>query len=153
MITVLVTCRILNLHLISNKTYFNKMCIVDINIALLFYCASSVWPALVHWTLKLNKTLLSEYANTRTEVCCAVRFEMKQIKMKLFFCVWLCSHCSRICLSDVLNLCVVSEDRIRNGCKKIMKSRQVSTQGRLDTFFTVTGSISSKRKVGCNDWN
>uniref|UniRef100_A0A671NP84 Flap endonuclease 1 n=1 Tax=Sinocyclocheilus anshuiensis TaxID=1608454 RepID=A0A671NP84_9TELE len=39
-----------------------------------------------------------------------------------------------------------SEDRIRNGCKKIMKSRQGSTQGRLDTFFTVTGSISSKRK-------
>lgn len=42
---------------------------------------------------------------------------------------------------------IASEDRIRNGCKKIMKSRQGSTQGRLDTFFTVTGSISSKRKV------
>uniref|UniRef100_A0A3B4EN55 Flap endonuclease 1 n=1 Tax=Pygocentrus nattereri TaxID=42514 RepID=A0A3B4EN55_PYGNA len=40
-----------------------------------------------------------------------------------------------------------NEDRIRNGCKKIMKSRQGSTQGRLDTFFTVTGSLSSKRKV------
>ncbi|RXN28247.1 flap endonuclease 1 [Labeo rohita] len=40
-----------------------------------------------------------------------------------------------------------SEDRICNGCKKIMKSRQGSTQGRLDTFFTVTGSISFKRKV------
>ncbi|MFT7816039.1 flap endonuclease 1 [Arapaima gigas] len=39
-----------------------------------------------------------------------------------------------------------SEDRIRNGCKKILKSRQGSTQGRLDTFFTVTGSLSSKRK-------
>ncbi|XP_076147193.1 flap endonuclease 1 isoform X2 [Alosa pseudoharengus] len=39
-----------------------------------------------------------------------------------------------------------SEERIRNGCKKIMKSRQGSTQGRLDTFFTVTGSLSSKRK-------
>ncbi|KAJ8374892.1 hypothetical protein SKAU_G00054720 [Synaphobranchus kaupii] len=39
-----------------------------------------------------------------------------------------------------------SEDRIRNGCKKIMKSRQGSTQGRLDSFFTVTGSLSSKRK-------
>ncbi|XP_028826189.1 flap endonuclease 1 isoform X2 [Denticeps clupeoides] len=38
-----------------------------------------------------------------------------------------------------------SEDRIRNGCKKILKSRQGSTQGRLDTFFTVTGSLSSKR--------
>lgn len=41
-----------------------------------------------------------------------------------------------------------SEERIRNGCKKIMKSRQGSTQGRLDTFFSVTGSLSSKRKVG-----
>lgn len=39
-----------------------------------------------------------------------------------------------------------SEDRIRNGCKKILKSRQGSTQGRLDSFFTVTGSLSSKRK-------
>uniref|UniRef100_A0A3Q3MXP1 Flap endonuclease 1 n=1 Tax=Mastacembelus armatus TaxID=205130 RepID=A0A3Q3MXP1_9TELE len=39
-----------------------------------------------------------------------------------------------------------SEDRIRNGCKKIMKSRQGSTQGRLDSFFSVTGSLSTKRK-------
>ncbi|XP_069044219.1 flap endonuclease 1 [Lepisosteus oculatus] len=39
-----------------------------------------------------------------------------------------------------------SEDRIRNGCRKIAKSRQGSTQGRLDSFFTVTGSLSSKRK-------
>ncbi|KAK6293216.1 hypothetical protein J4Q44_G00367170 [Coregonus suidteri] len=39
-----------------------------------------------------------------------------------------------------------SEDRIKNGCKKIMKSRQGSTQGRLDSFFTITGSLSSKRK-------
>uniref|UniRef100_A0A4W5JUE2 Flap endonuclease 1 n=1 Tax=Hucho hucho TaxID=62062 RepID=A0A4W5JUE2_9TELE len=39
-----------------------------------------------------------------------------------------------------------SEDRIKNGCKKILKSRQGSTQGRLDTFFTITGSLSSKRK-------
>uniref|UniRef100_A0A8C6TFE1 Flap endonuclease 1 n=1 Tax=Neogobius melanostomus TaxID=47308 RepID=A0A8C6TFE1_9GOBI len=39
-----------------------------------------------------------------------------------------------------------SEDRMRNGFKKIIKSRQGSTQGRLDSFFTVTGSLSSKRK-------
>lgn len=40
-----------------------------------------------------------------------------------------------------------SEDRIRNGIKKIRKSRQGSTQGRLDNFFKVTGSLSSlKRK-------
>uniref|UniRef100_A0A3Q3D5L2 Flap endonuclease 1 n=1 Tax=Hippocampus comes TaxID=109280 RepID=A0A3Q3D5L2_HIPCM len=39
-----------------------------------------------------------------------------------------------------------SEDRIRNGCKKIVKSRQGSTQGRLDAFFSVSGSLSSKRK-------
>uniref|UniRef100_A0A8C6TC06 XPG-I domain-containing protein n=1 Tax=Neogobius melanostomus TaxID=47308 RepID=A0A8C6TC06_9GOBI len=39
-----------------------------------------------------------------------------------------------------------SEDRMRSGFKKIIKSRQGSTQGRLDSFFTVTGSLSSKRK-------
>uniref|UniRef100_A0A8C2XSC6 Flap endonuclease 1 n=1 Tax=Cyclopterus lumpus TaxID=8103 RepID=A0A8C2XSC6_CYCLU len=39
-----------------------------------------------------------------------------------------------------------SEDRMRNGCKKILKSRQGSTQGRLDSFFSITGSLSSKRK-------
>uniref|UniRef100_A0A673B9S6 Flap endonuclease 1 n=1 Tax=Sphaeramia orbicularis TaxID=375764 RepID=A0A673B9S6_9TELE len=44
-----------------------------------------------------------------------------------------------------------SEDRIRNGFKKIMKSRQGSTQGRLDSFFTVTGSLSSKRKYIITD--
>ncbi|XP_078536734.1 flap endonuclease 1 [Lissotriton helveticus] len=41
-----------------------------------------------------------------------------------------------------------SEDRIRNGAKKLAKNRQGATQGRLDDFFKVTGSISStKRKV------
>lgn len=41
-----------------------------------------------------------------------------------------------------------SEDRIRNGAKKLTKNRHGSTQGRLDDFFKVTGSISStKRKV------
>lgn len=53
--------------------------------------------------------------------------------------------CRRFNTSYVL--CLGSEERIRNGAKKIMKSRQGSTQGRLDTFFTITGSISSKRKV------
>ena len=42
-----------------------------------------------------------------------------------------------------------SEDRIRNGVKRILKSRQGATQGRLDTFFkpiaTVTAGV--KRKV------
>lgn len=47
----------------------------------------------------------------------------------------------------IICVSVRSEDRIRNGCKKILKSRQGSTQGRLDSFFTVTGSLSSKRKV------
>ncbi|XP_043914536.1 flap endonuclease 1 [Protopterus annectens] len=40
-----------------------------------------------------------------------------------------------------------SEERIRNGTKKLMKSRQGSTQVRLDDFFKVTGSLTSgKRK-------
>ncbi|KAM3919280.1 flap endonuclease 1 isoform 1-T2 [Leptodactylus fuscus] len=39
-----------------------------------------------------------------------------------------------------------SEDRIRNGSKKLAKNRHGSTQGRLDDFFKVTGSISSTKR-------
>jgi len=39
-----------------------------------------------------------------------------------------------------------SEDRIRNGIKKLSKARQGSTQGRLDGFFKVLGTTSTKRK-------
>ncbi|XP_078064688.1 flap endonuclease 1-like [Mustelus asterias] len=40
-----------------------------------------------------------------------------------------------------------SEERVRNGAKKLLKGRQGSTQGRLDDFFKVTGSLTSvKRK-------
>lgn len=55
--------------------------------------------------------------------------------------------CSFSFIDSLICVSVCSEDRIRNGCKKILKSRQGSTQGRLDSFFTVTGSLSSKRKV------
>ncbi|KAK2717478.1 flap endonuclease 1-like [Artemia franciscana] len=37
-----------------------------------------------------------------------------------------------------------SEERIRNGIKKIQKSRQVATQGRLDSFFKVVSSPNMK---------
>jgi len=40
-----------------------------------------------------------------------------------------------------------NEERIRNGCKKLMKAKSTSTQGRLDTFFKVTSVTSAKRKV------
>jgi len=43
-----------------------------------------------------------------------------------------------------------SEDRIRNGVKRILKSRQGATQGRLDTFFkpiATTPVAGVKRKV------
>ena len=42
-----------------------------------------------------------------------------------------------------------SEDRIRNGVKRILKSRQGATQGRLDTFFKpiATATAGVKRKV------
>ncbi|CAG7729590.1 unnamed protein product [Allacma fusca] len=33
-----------------------------------------------------------------------------------------------------------AEDRIRNGCKKLAKARQTSTQGRLDGFFKVSAT-------------
>lgn len=43
-----------------------------------------------------------------------------------------------------------AEDRIRNGAKKLLKGRQGSTQGRLDSFFKVLPSTpnsnSTKRK-------
>lgn len=39
-----------------------------------------------------------------------------------------------------------NEDRIRNGAKKLAKNRHGSTQGRLDDFFKVTGSISSTKR-------
>ena len=42
-----------------------------------------------------------------------------------------------------------SEDRIRNGAKKLMKSKQGATQGRMDSFFKAVPSpmTDNKRKV------
>jgi len=42
-----------------------------------------------------------------------------------------------------------SEERIRNGAKKILKAKQSSTQGRMDSFFKVIPSNKPaiKRKV------
>lgn len=41
-----------------------------------------------------------------------------------------------------------SEERIRNGAKKILKAKKSSTQGRLDSFFKVLPSNKPiKRKV------
>ncbi|KAJ6650146.1 Flap endonuclease 1, partial [Pseudolycoriella hygida] len=41
-----------------------------------------------------------------------------------------------------------NEDRVRNGAKKIMKTRSTSTQGRLDSFFKVIPSTTPmKRKL------
>ena len=44
-----------------------------------------------------------------------------------------------------------AEDRIRNGAKKLLKAKQGSTQGRLDSFFKVLPTtpnqkVESKRK-------
>ncbi|XP_072359764.1 flap endonuclease 1 [Scyliorhinus torazame] len=39
-----------------------------------------------------------------------------------------------------------SEERIRNGAKKLLRGRQGSTQGRLDDFFRVTGSLTSAKR-------
>ncbi|ENN72811.1 flap endonuclease 1 [Dendroctonus ponderosae] len=40
-----------------------------------------------------------------------------------------------------------SEDRVRNGIKKLQKARGTSTQARLDGFFTVLGTTPAKRKA------
>lgn len=43
-----------------------------------------------------------------------------------------------------------AEDRVRNGAKKLLKARQGSTQGRLDSFFkvmpTTPNAANGKRK-------
>lgn len=39
-----------------------------------------------------------------------------------------------------------SEDRVRNGAKKILKTRSTSTQGRLDSFFKVLPSSTPPPK-------
>jgi hypothetical protein len=36
-----------------------------------------------------------------------------------------------------------SEDRIRNGAKKLAKARTTTQQGRLDSFFTISHTVSS----------
>ena len=43
----------------------------------------------------------------------------------------------------------ISEDRIRNGVRKLEKHKEGATQGRLDSFFTKLPSpaTASKRKV------
>lgn len=47
-----------------------------------------------------------------------------------------------------MNQCIsFSEDRIRNGMKKLQKAKQGTTQGRLDSFFSVVSTSSTKRKV------
>ena len=40
-----------------------------------------------------------------------------------------------------------SEERVRNGTKKLAKARSGTTQGRLDTFFKVLPNTTNKRKV------
>ncbi|CAF4765421.1 unnamed protein product [Rotaria socialis] len=40
-----------------------------------------------------------------------------------------------------------NEDRIRNGSKKLMKARSTTQQGRLDTFFSISRTISTAAKT------
>lgn len=57
-----VTFIFLILHLIFNKKYFRKMCILVRIIALLFCCAPSVWRTCAYWrsfmSVKFNRTLV-----------------------------------------------------------------------------------------------
>lgn len=46
-----------------------------------------------------------------------------------------------------------NEERVRNGVKKLMKSRSGSTQGRLDGFFKVLSTTPAKRKSEDNKKN
>lgn len=38
------------------------------------------------------------------------------------------------------------EERVRNGCKKLLKAKQTSTQGRLDSFFKVLPSSNTPKR-------
>ena len=43
-----------------------------------------------------------------------------------------------------------SEDRIRNGAKKLAKARTITQQGRLDSFFSISHTVSATtKKVVC----
>lgn len=44
---------------------------------------------------------------------------------------------TRVCV------CLCREDRIRNGAKKLSKARATTQQGRLDSFFTVSHTVSA----------
>lgn len=44
-----------------------------------------------------------------------------------------------------------SEDRVRSGCKKILKSKGQSTQGRLDSFFKVLPSTATPKRKSEED--
>lgn len=44
-----------------------------------------------------------------------------------------------------------SEDRVRSGAKKIMKSKQSQTQGRLDSFFKVLPSTGTPKRKAVED--
>ena len=43
-----------------------------------------------------------------------------------------------------------AEDRVRNGAKKLLKGRQGSTQGRLDSFFKVMPSTGPTANGAAN---
>jgi hypothetical protein len=40
-----------------------------------------------------------------------------------------------------------SEDRIRNGSKKLTKARATTQQGRLDTFFSVSRTVTTTKST------
>lgn len=44
-----------------------------------------------------------------------------------------------------------SEDRVRSGAKKILKSKQTQTQGRLDSFFKVLPSTGTPKRKAVDD--
>ena len=58
-------------------------------------------------------------------------------------------HSHKYKLMEFCNFFTISEDRIRNGAKKLQKSKQKATQGRLDMFFKPVASpiAGQKRKV------
>lgn len=129
-IAELVHVGLFTVNLLSYSEFFQNLVL-----ALLFGIGSCV----------VTSSLLNAALNAC--ICCWEKKALWQVLPEITLCTEYHFIGCLICVS------VCSEERMRNGCKKIVKSRQGSTQGRLDSFFTVTGSLSSKRKVQLHKYN
>jgi len=110
------------------KKYGNIECIIE-------NLDTTKYPLPVHWPYQEARRLFKE-----PEVTPASDVELKWEKPDE---------------EELVNFMVTekgfSEERIRNGAKKLLKARQSSTQGRLDSFFKVLPSTPNANKRKSDD--